>query len=116
MRVSFDDLKAGMTLAEDLQEPGGRLLLPAATVLTDRHLRYFQMWGIGEAEIEGDAPQAGPSDAQLGDPALIAEAETRMTSLFRHADITHPVDSQVFRHCVTREVRRLASVNANRDG
>jgi hypothetical protein len=116
MRVSFDDLKAGMTLAADLQEPGGRLLLPAATVLTDRHLRYFQMWGIGEAEIEGDGPQAGPSDAQLADPALIAEAEGRMASLFRHTDITHPVDSQVLRHCVTREVRRLASVSANRDG
>ena len=43
MRVSLDDLKPGMTLAADLQEPGGRLLLPAATILTDRHLRYFQM-------------------------------------------------------------------------
>lgn len=109
MRVSLDNLKPGMTLAANLQEPGGRLLLPAATVLTDRHLRYFQMWGVAEAEIEGDDAQASGVDAEVVDPAVIAEAEGRTAARFRHADITHPVVSQVLRHCVEREVRRLAA-------
>ena len=111
MRVSLEDLKTGMTLAADLLEPGGRLLLPAATVLTDRHLRYFQMWGVGGAEIEGDEAQNGAGESEAADPALVAEAEARMASLFRHTDTSHPVVSQVLRHCVAREVRRLASVS-----
>ena len=114
MRVTLDDLKPGMTLAADLQEPGGRLLLPAATVLTDRHLRYFQMWGVLGAEIEGDEVQAGGT-AEPMDPALVAEAEANMAALFRHTDVNHPVVSQVLRHCVAREVRRLASVGSTRD-
>jgi hypothetical protein len=109
MRVSLDDIKAGMTLASDLQEPGGRLLLPAQTVLTDRHLRYFQMWGILDADIEGEQVLAGQDHAELADPALVAEAEARMASHFRHTDTNHPVVSQVLQHCVTREVRRLTS-------
>jgi hypothetical protein len=109
MRVSLDDIKAGMTLASDLLEPGGRLLLPAQTVLTDRHLRYFQMWGIQDADIEGEQVPTGEDAAEPADPALVAEAEARMASLFRHADTSHPVVSQVLHHCITREVRRLTS-------
>jgi hypothetical protein len=108
MRVCLDDIKAGMTLASDLQEPGGRLLLPARTVLTDRHLRYFQMWGIQDADIEGDEVQLDQG-AEPADPVLLAEAEKRIASLFRHTDTSHPVVSQVLHHCVTREVRRLTS-------
>ena len=111
MRVSLDDIKAGMTLASDLQEPGGRLLLPAQTVLTDRHLRYFQMWGIQDADIEGEQAQTGADHAEAADPALVAEAEARMASHFRHADTNHPVVSQVLHHCVAREVRRLAAAS-----
>jgi hypothetical protein len=112
MRVSLDDIKAGMTLASDLLEPGGRLLLPANTVLTDRHLRYFQMWGIQDADIEGDHPTQGSEQSVPADPALVAAAEAHIASLFRHADTNHPVVSQVLRHCVTRELRRLAAARS----
>jgi hypothetical protein len=116
MRVSLDDLKPGMTLAADLQEPGGRLLLPAATVLTDRHLRYFQMWGVSEADIESDGSETPVNEADAADPAIVAEAEANMASLFRHADTNHPVVSQVLRHCVNREIRRLVARGVSRHG
>lgn len=104
-----------MTLAADLQEPGGRLLLPAATLLTDRHLRYFQMWGVSGAEIEGDDAHAAGVEAETIDPAILAEAEAHMTSHFRHTDTSHPIVSQVLRHCVAREARRLATARVQRD-
>lgn len=109
MRVSLDDLKTGMKLATDLMDPGGRLLLPAETELTDRHLRYFQMWGVSDADIVGDDSAGSPGEELLSDPAIVAEAEARMKSLFRHADTTHPVESQILQHCLAREIRRLAS-------
>jgi hypothetical protein len=78
MRCRLDDLKPGMILAANLLEPGGRMLLPAATELTDRHLRYFQMWGVADAEIEGDErdlPAAFPVD-----PEVRAAVEARRSS------------------------------------
>ena len=105
-----------MTLAADLQEPGGRLLLPAATLLTDRHLRYFQMWGVSGAEIEGDDAHAAGVEAESIDPAILADAGTAaLTAHFRHADTRHPIVSQVLRHCVAREARRLASARVQSD-
>lgn len=107
MRCRLDDLKPGMILAADLREPGGRMLLPAATELTDRHLRYFQMWGVSGAEIEGDEldlPHAFPVD-----PEVRAAVEARVTSLFRHADLVHPAVAQVHAYCVARELRRAAT-------
>ena len=107
MRCRLDDLKPGMILAADLREPGGRMLLPAATALTDRHLRYFQMWGVSGAEVEGDEqdlPNALPVD-----PEVRAAVEARVRSLFRHADLAHPAVAQVHAYCVARELRRAAT-------
>jgi hypothetical protein len=106
MRLALEDLKPGMTLSVDLLEAGGRLLLPAGTALTERHLRYFQMWGVVHAEIDGGeaAETAVPVD-----PAVQAEIEARITDLFRHTDRSHPAVAQVFAHCVARELRRAAT-------
>jgi hypothetical protein len=76
MRQSLEDLKPGMILAADLVETDGRLLLPLGTVLTDRHLRYFQMWGVLGVEIEGDDAEA-EKPAPV-DPALHAAVEARL--------------------------------------
>jgi hypothetical protein len=110
MRLALEDLKPGMTLSADLLEAGGRLLLPAGTALTDRHLRYFQMWGVLQAEIDGgeSAEAAAPPD-----PALVAEVEGRLADLFRHADRSHPAVAQVFAHCVARELRRAQTAGSH---
>ncbi|HYC30770.1 MAG TPA: hypothetical protein VEB59_00700 [Gemmatimonadales bacterium] len=102
MPVSFEDLKPGMVLAADLREPGGRLLLPANTSLTDRHLRYFQMWGVERVEIVGDEPA---SSAPPPDPAAVAEAEAAAAAHFRHVDLSHPASAAVHRYCLDRRLR-----------
>ena len=67
MRVSLDDLKPGMTLAADLQEPGGRLLLPAATILTDRHCAISRC----EEQRSRDRKRwIGDRDPRPGEPGL----------------------------------------------
>jgi hypothetical protein len=103
MRCRLDDLKPGMILSADLREPGGRMLLPSATELTDRHLRYFQMWGVADAEIEGDETQAAA--AVPIDPRIRVAVEARVDSLFRHADRGHPAVAQVHAYVLARELR-----------
>jgi hypothetical protein len=100
MRVSVDSLRAGMTLSAELRESGGRLLLPAATELTDRHLRYLQMWGVAEVEVDG-GPGAVEPDSGLT-PELLAHAEAELAPRFRHVDLTHPAAAFVFGHCAAR--------------
>jgi hypothetical protein len=107
MRCSLDDLKPGMILAADLCEPGGRMLLPSATELTDRHLRYFQMWGVGDAEIEGD--EMRPATTVPIDPQMRAVVEAQVGLLFRHADLTYPAVAQVRAYVLGRELRRAST-------
>jgi hypothetical protein len=106
IKVSFEDLQTGMVLAAPLTDAGGRLLLPAGTALTEKHLRYFQMWGIPEADIEGgDHPAERDAEAAL-DPVRVAQATDEARLQFRHADLDHPVLGQLFRHCVLVAARR----------
>ena len=104
MRLALEDLTPGMILAADLQETGGRLLLPAKTALTERHLRYFQMRGVVDVEVEDGEGGAGEPGAAI-DPARRTEAGTRIAAIFRHADLTNPAVAQVFAYCVARELR-----------
>ena len=94
MRTRLEDLKPGMTLSADLLETGGRLLRPAGTELTERHLRYFQMWGVLDAETVGD--DADGEAVGTIDPAAQAAIESGLADLFRHTDRSHPAVAQVF--------------------
>ncbi len=105
MRVSLDNLRTDMVLAADIVDSGGRLLLPNGTVLTDKHLRYCQMWGVAEAEVEGTEAAAPDADAEF-DPAVVAEAEAAVAARFTHADRSHPAIAALFRHCVERHLRK----------
>ena len=107
MRVSLENLRPDMTLAADIVDGLGRLLLPGGTVLTEKHLRYCQMWGVMEADIAGDEPIEDPEMVAL-DPAALAAAEAEVRPLFRHCNLTHPVVDALFKHCVhARAVQRV---------
>ncbi len=99
MRVSLENLRPEMVLAVEIVDGIGRLLLPGGTVLTDKHLRYCQMWGVTDAEIVGDEPMEDPETAAI-DPAVLASAEADVRPNFRHCDLSHPVIEAVFKHCV----------------
>jgi hypothetical protein len=96
MRVVLEQLRPEMALAADIVDTGGRLLLPKGTVLTEKHLRYCQMWGIADADIQG-APTAEVAPPVI-DPEALAAAENRLRPRFRHLDLSHPVVAELFRH------------------
>jgi hypothetical protein len=76
-RVSADNFKAGMVLAEPVHTFKGQLLLPAGATLTDKHIEKLLAWGVSEADIEGQAdPTLEEISANMQDvPQLAAEAE-----------------------------------------
>lgn len=104
MRVSLEQLRTDMVLGKDVVDAAGRLLLPAGTALTERHLRYCQMWGIPEADIVGDEPVDDTSVEST--PEAIARSEQSVRPAFRHHDIEHPFIATLFRHCVLADARK----------
>lgn len=105
MRVSLDNLRPDMVLAADIVDGGGRLLLPGGTVLTEKHLRYCQMWGIVDAEIVGDEAAEDQAEATI-DPARLAEVEALVGARFVHVSREHPAIEALFRYCVTTELKK----------
>jgi hypothetical protein len=55
----IEEAEPGLRVTSPVINEKGQLLLPAGTVLSDRHLRLLKSWGVGSVEIEGptdDAP------------------------------------------------------------
>ena len=107
MRVTLDNLRPNMVLATDLKDGTGRLLLPGGAVLTEKHIRYCQMWGIVEVEVVG----TDDADEELEpaiDPALVAAAEALVGARFRHTDRDHPAIAPLFRYCVNNQLKKPA--------
>ncbi len=104
--IRSDDVQAGMTLGDDVYDQNGRLLLRGGTVVTERELRLFSMWGIGELDIAGPENQEPEVGGPTLDPEMAEEYELQARELFRHADLDHPAMSGLFRECVMRLARQ----------
>ena len=104
-----DDLVAGMVIAEEVRDQQGRLLMPAGTELTDRHLRAFSLWGIMSIRVRGEGGADGTEEAPLElTPAQVAEAEAIVRARFPAADLEHPFVAELLRLAALREARRQA--------
>lgn len=104
--IPLESVVEGMTIAEPLKDRGGRLLLPAGTVLEASHLRALSRWGIDalNVELDGDTPEpAVPAPTA----ERMAEAEVALQSVFRRMDTGHPLIAAVWRSCVLREAARV---------
>lgn len=100
--TQIDNLEAGMTLAKDVHDRAGRLLLGAGVELSQKHLTIFRTWGVMEVDIVGseDGDQSIHLPAEVTHEQLDA-AMTALAPLFRNSDLEHPV---------MRELLRLAAV------
>ena len=89
--VRFDELAAGMVLDADVVTDQGRLLLAAATVLTDHHLRVMRKWGVEEVDVRGlQRDNVGDAAASRLEPAVVESITAAVTTLFGRSDLEHP--------------------------
>jgi hypothetical protein len=94
-----------MVLAASIVDGGGRLLLPSGTSLTEKHLRFCQMWGVLEAEIVASDSEVQAEEPPT-DPARVEAARAAVLPRFRHVDPTHPAIEALFRHAVQVHLSR----------
>ncbi len=109
-KIPFETLRPGMKLASDVIERSGRVLLRTGTEITERHLDILRKWGVVEVDALGAVDDSPGQDLEPIDPALMAEAETKIQDLFRHTDRNHPAVSELQRLCAIRLARRQLGV------
>ncbi|MFW5734210.1 MAG: HDOD domain-containing protein [Oceanidesulfovibrio sp.] len=108
--IFIDDLTTGMTLAEDLHGPNGRLLLPKSTTLQEKHLRIFKIWGVTQANIKGlEQDSCLASSLETLDPEILEKSDHYAQRLFRFCDRSDPVIEELCRLATLRTAAGLAA-------
>jgi hypothetical protein len=83
-----------MTLAEEVRDTKGRILLPAGSELTDKHITAFRAWGVTSVVINS----SGEGEDEALDAETLQEIERAADLHFRHNDLMDPF---------VKELRRL---------
>jgi HD-like signal output (HDOD) protein len=112
--VSIDQLDLGMTLAEDVKDMNGRLLISNGVRIEAPHIRVLKMWGICEVTVEGDDPvsEGTSSDANTDQMDMAAR---EIIKAFADLDIEHPVIKEVVKLSIPYRAGRPASKPGSTD-
>jgi hypothetical protein len=108
-RIRVETVQVGASVAADVKNIDGMLLIPKGSTLGERQIGILQAWGITEVEVE-----ASEGDEQARDPlaALPSETLLRITeetrALFLDPDSANPVFNEVFKQLLLRRARKLA--------
>jgi hypothetical protein len=100
----IDNLAPGMTVACDVHDRSGRLLLGSGVQLSEKHLRMCRAWGILELDIVdcGNQRVADPLEKEI-EPQRREALEEELRPLFRNTDLTYPPMAELFRLCLLRK-------------
>jgi len=94
-----------MELADDVLDRNGQPLVRSGTVISDKDLRRFKMWGVGEVNIVGDEDAEAEAAPMIIDPALLDRYRPEVREIFQRANIEHPYMAQLFQESLIRYVR-----------
>ena len=94
--IHINKLKPGMVLDEEVRDINGRLLLKKDKQIQTAHIRIFKIWGITEVNIRGSNSSKDASASSV-DPEQIEKIKQNTLDLFRHVDLDHPANKEIFR-------------------
>lgn len=96
--INIVDVRPDMVLAADVKDRHGHVLLKAAEIVTEKHVKIFKMWGVTDLDVEGvDQEAIEARAAEEFSPELLQAAERVMQERFRHADGDDPVVRELMR-------------------
>ena len=94
--IHINKLKPGMVLDEEVRDINGRLLLKKDKQIQTAHIRVFKIWGVTEVNIRGSNSSKDASVSSV-DPEQIEKIKQNTLDLFRHVDLDHPANKEIFR-------------------
>ncbi len=103
--VAVNNLEAGMVTACNIKDRNGRMLLPAGTELTSKHMLIFRTWGVAEvAIVEPEHDQAARTQDELDDDEL-AVAEESLKPYYSICGLKHPILRELLHQAALRRLK-----------
>ncbi|MFO1499377.1 MAG: hypothetical protein U1G07_13440 [Verrucomicrobiota bacterium] len=109
-RLRVEALQVGLTVAADVKNIDGMLLIPKGATLAERQIDILQSWGVAEIEVEACEAAEDQSDplSRLP-PALLQEMTEETVARFREPDRSNPVFLEIVKQLLLRRARKLGS-------
>lgn len=105
--IDVSQAEAGMTLAAEVLDKRGRVLMPAGIELKEKHLGALPAWGVSRIEVEGDDVD-GALDVE---PWALEQAAAELESLFSVTNRTHPAIEALLEVCTQRAAAEIQAAS-----
>ncbi|MFH1076716.1 MAG: HDOD domain-containing protein [Pseudomonadota bacterium] len=111
VRLEASKLEPGMVVASDIRDRNGRFLVGKGTVLSDRHLKIINMWGVLEASVQESSTTVIPPKASsdIIEPTILEKAKDSVKKRFLLADLEHKAIQELFEICALRKAQQFAA-------
>lgn len=109
-KITPHNLAEGMILAMDVKDQNGRLLAPSGQEVTEKLIRIFKIWGVGELRVR--SPEGGdtaPESEPFVPDEIRSKAEEFVSYRFQYNDFNDPFVYELFRISADRRARRMLS-------
>jgi hypothetical protein len=105
-KFKIDQLKQGMTLADDVCTRNGRLLLAKGLELTDQQLLVLRTWGIQDVEIENSNNKLEEMESipYQASKEQLEKAIAELKPIFNLVDVHHPFFQELLRIAAHKKV------------
>lgn len=106
-KIRLEQLTPGMRLAQDVVNFSGQVLLYKGNPLQPKDIKNFKAWGILEVVVESSSLNtSNPLENNRIDAKLLMEAQSEISNLFRHANLSHPVISELMRLSTLNKLKK----------
>ncbi len=95
--LNINDLKEGMTLAADVKNKHGNIMIKQGMCLSEKHIMLLKAWGVPEAEVEGvDRNELDRQEMKTVSPEVIEAIEKELNEFFPPMD-GNEIMSEIYR-------------------
>ncbi|UZP67906.1 HDOD domain-containing protein [Desulfovibrio mangrovi] len=114
--LALSALKPGMRLSADVLDRNGRKLLSYGDTLSEQALRVLKIWGVTEAQVEGEGSEEASALVSEEIPSELYEAARRDTEhRFRHNDSSLLVIQELQKLVTLHLARKMALAQGRGD-
>ena len=105
--LNINDLKEGMTLAADVKNKHGNIMIKQGMTLTEKHIMLLKAWGIADADVEGfNRDQLQEEEMKTVSPEVIEIIETELSEFFPPLD-GNEIMSEIYRIAKKLKIKQV---------
>jgi 5-bromo-4-chloroindolyl phosphate hydrolysis protein len=101
--LNINDLKEGMTLAADVKNKHGNIMIRQGMTLSEKHIMLLKAWGISDADVDGfDRDQLNEEEMKTVSPEVIEVIEKDLRAFFPSLE-GNEIMSEIYR--ITKKLK-----------